>query len=92
MILRALDKRRDETKNLNMNKKRRPSSWLLIPQAYLHVYLHIDEPLPEPQIVTVMVRERLLNGDVGNVVATNQVELQRSGKAVLPLKASDVER
>ncbi|KAK6047973.1 hypothetical protein COOONC_14522 [Cooperia oncophora] len=35
-----------------------------IDRAYLHVYLHIDEPLPEPQIVTVMVRERLLNGDV----------------------------
>ncbi|XGW17213.1 hypothetical protein V3C99_002097 [Haemonchus contortus] len=63
-----------------------------VAEAYLHVYLHIDEPLPEPQVVKVMVRERLLNGDVGDVIATNPVEVQRSGKVVLPLKSSDVER
>ncbi|KAK6029373.1 hypothetical protein OSTOST_04519 [Ostertagia ostertagi] len=64
-----------------------------VSRAYLHVYLHVSNgPLPEPEIVTVVVRERLLNGDIGDVVATNPVEIQRSGKAVLPLKSSDVER
>ncbi|KAK5967395.1 hypothetical protein GCK32_019526 [Trichostrongylus colubriformis] len=54
-----------------------------VARAYLHVYLHLDEPLLEPEIVTVVI---------GDVVATKTIELQRSGKVVLPLKSSDVER
>ncbi|KIH45241.1 hypothetical protein ANCDUO_24721 [Ancylostoma duodenale] len=61
-------------------------------QAYLHVYLYVEEALPEPETIEVVVHERRLNGDVGDVVATKTVTLQRSTKVVVALKSSDVER
>ncbi|EPB67460.1 transforming growth factor beta like domain protein [Ancylostoma ceylanicum] len=61
-------------------------------QAYLHVYLYVEEALPEPETIEVVVHERRLNGDIGDVVATKTVTVQRSAKVVVPLKSSDVER
>ncbi|RCN34447.1 hypothetical protein ANCCAN_19717 [Ancylostoma caninum] len=63
-----------------------------VAKAYLHVYLYVEEALPEPETVEVVVHERRLNGDVGDAVATKTVTLQRSTKVVVPLKSSDVER
>uniref|UniRef100_A0A0K0CX21 TGF_BETA_2 domain-containing protein n=1 Tax=Angiostrongylus cantonensis TaxID=6313 RepID=A0A0K0CX21_ANGCA len=60
--------------------------------AYLHISLHVGEPLPEPVPVTIIVREKLLNGKLGDVVATKNVEVQRSGNVVLKLNSRDVER
>ncbi|VDL69361.1 unnamed protein product [Nippostrongylus brasiliensis] len=63
-----------------------------VSKAHLHVYLHVDEPLIEPELVRLVVRERFLNGNLGDVVATKDVEVQRSGKVVVPLNSNDVER
>ncbi|VDK45064.1 unnamed protein product [Cylicostephanus goldi] len=63
-----------------------------VAKAYLHVYLYVDQPLAEPEPVEVIVRERRLNGEVGDIVATKTVVIEKSDKIVVPLKSFDVER
>lgn len=63
-----------------------------VAKAHMHVYLHVDEPLLDPELVKVVVRERLLNGQLGDVVATKDVEIQQSSKVAVPLNSLDVER
>ncbi|ETN79379.1 transforming growth factor beta like domain protein, partial [Necator americanus] len=63
-----------------------------VAKANLHVYLYVDDPLPEPEMVEVIVYERRLDGELGDAVASKTVEIQKSTKVAVPLKSTDVER